>query len=214
MLIDTLKAKAIEKRLIGPDETIDAEQAFLLVRDMPYIRASSRDPETIIREWRGTCSGKHILLKKLLAELGISSRLIACTTEVHINPREVYGRLRALLEKSGGRLVDIHNYLILDLPGGEMIIDATWPASTKDMGTVVNERFVPGKNQRPACAPIKTWVVPDGRDPQDFKNELLAASFTPEELRERDEIIRELGRVTSSPWVKLYLRIRKLVRRK
>ena len=27
---------------------------------MPYQRASSRRPESIIEEWRGTCSGKHI----------------------------------------------------------------------------------------------------------------------------------------------------------
>jgi len=57
MLLDSLKAKAVEKSLLKPEQEIDAEKAFLLVRDMPYTRASSRDPETIIGEWRGTCSG-------------------------------------------------------------------------------------------------------------------------------------------------------------
>lgn len=98
MLLETLKSKAVEHGLLQPEDKIDAEQAFLLVRDMPYIRASSRDPEVIIREWRGTCSGKHYLLKGLFAELGYKSRLIACTTVVHIDPKSVHQKLRELLE--------------------------------------------------------------------------------------------------------------------
>ncbi len=46
MLLETLKSKAVERGLLKPEEQIDAEKAFLLVRDMPYTRASSRDPET------------------------------------------------------------------------------------------------------------------------------------------------------------------------
>jgi len=154
MLLDTLKSKAIEKGLLSPGEEIDAEKAFTLVRDMPYVRASSRDPETTIQEWRGTCSGKHYLLKGLFAELGYSSRLIACTTVTHIDPQSVMkGKLRDLLEQTEGRFVDVHNYLILELPEGDMIVDATWPLSTKGTGTVVNERFVLGENQKIASKP-------------------------------------------------------------
>src|SRR5512147_221005 len=109
MLIELLKSKAIEKGLLKPEDEIDVEQAFLLVRDMPYIRASSRDNETIIAEWRGTCSGKHYLLKGLFAELGYSSHVIACTTITQIDPKKVFGKLRKLLRQSEGRLVDVHN---------------------------------------------------------------------------------------------------------
>jgi hypothetical protein len=214
MLLDTLKSKAIEKRLLKPDEEIDAEGAFTLVRDMPYTRASSRDPETIIEEWRGTCSGKHYLLKNLFAELGYSSRLIACTTVAHIDPKEVRGKLRTLLEQSNGRFVDVHNYLILELPDGEMIVDATWPLATKGMGTVVNERFVLGENHQIACEPIKTWGVPEDRDSQEFKDEILKDSFTAEELAHRDEFIHTLGVMTNSRWVKFLLWMERLVKGK
>ena len=54
MLCELLQARAVELGLIEPGTTIDAERAFLLVRDMPYARASSREPEVIIGEWRGT----------------------------------------------------------------------------------------------------------------------------------------------------------------
>ena len=214
MLLETLKSEAIEKGLLEPDEIIDAEKAFLLVRDMPYTRASSRDPDTIIGEWRGTCSGKHYLLKGLFAELGYSSRLIACTTVAHIDPKDVRGKLRKLLEGSEGRFVDVHNYLILELPAGEMIVDATWPLATKGMGTVVNERFVLGENQQIACEPIKTWVVPEDRDSQEFKNEILKDTFTPEELVHREEFIQTLGVMTNSRWVKFLLWLERFVKGK
>jgi hypothetical protein len=211
MLLESLKSKALEKGLLKPEDEIDLEEAFLLVRDMPYIRASSRDPETIIREWRGTCSGKHYLLKGLFAELGYSARVIACTTITHIDPKKVFGKLRNLLRQSEGRLVDVHNYLILELPEGEMIVDATWPISNRSMGVVVNERFVPGENHKIAVEPVKSWVVPDDRDPQEFKNEILNDSFTPQELAHRDEFLMTLSKITSNKLVKFLMGLKRLV---
>ena len=211
MLLETIKSEAVQRGLVKPEEEIDIKKAFFLVRDMPYTRASSRDSETIIHEWRGTCSGKHYLLKKLFAELGYQSKLIACTTVNHIDPKSVSGKLRKLLEQSSGRFVDVHNYLILELPdGGEMIVDATWPLATKEMGLVVNEDFVLGVNHQIATKPIKTWVVPEEGDSQEFKDMILKESFTPEELAHRDEFIKELGIVTNSPWTKLLVWLKKL----
>jgi len=151
-------------------------------------------------------------LKRLFIELGYSSRLIACTTVAHIDPKNVRGKLRTLLEQSEGRFVDVHNYLILELPDGEMIVDATWPLATKGMGTVVNERFVLGENQQIASEPLKTWVVPEEGDSQEFKNEILKESFTPEELAHREEFIQTLGKMTNSRWVKLLLWLEMLVK--
>lgn len=211
MLLELLKSKAIAKGLLKPEDEIGVEKAFLLVRDMPYIRASSRDNETIIAEWRGTCSGKHYLLQGLFAELGYSSHVIACTTITHVDPKKVFGKLRRLLKQSDGRLVDVHNYLVLELPEGEMIVDATWPISNKGMGVVVNEQFVLGKNQKIAVEPLNSWVVPDDRDPQEFKNEILKGSFTPEELEHRDEFLMTLSKITSNKLVKFLVGLKKLV---
>lgn len=212
MLLETLKSNAIERGLLKPEEKIGLEQAYTLVRDMPYTRASSRDSETIIREWRGTCSGKHYLLKKLFAELGYKSKLIACTTVTLIDPKTVSGKLRKLLEQSNGRFVDVHNYLILELSQGEMIVDATWPLSTKGMGTVVNENLVLGQNMQIACVPIKTWVVPEDGNAQEFKNQILKESFTPEELAHREEFIKTLGTMTNSRWVKFLVWVKGFVK--
>ncbi len=212
MLLELLKSKAIQKGLLKPGEEIDLEKAFLLVRDMPYIRASSRGPETIIAEWRGTCSGKHYLLKGLFAELGYSSHLMACTTVGYVDPKKVFGKLRKLLRQSNGRFVDVHNYLVLELPDKEMIVDATWPISARGMGTVINEHFVLGKNQKIAVEPLKSWVVPENRDSQEFKDEILKSSFTPEELAHRDEFVKTLSKVTNSPLIKVLIRLRRFVK--
>ena len=172
---------------------IDAPAAFYLVRDMRYQRASDRQPETLIREWRGTCSGKHYLLKALFAELGLVSHLIACTTETRLDPATAHERLRPILERASGRVVDVHNYLMVDLPEGEMVVDATWPLSTLKYGLPVNEHFVLGQSQVIASPPVKVWIVPPGSDPQDFKDELLKENFTDEELDVREAFILTLG---------------------
>jgi hypothetical protein len=127
IIMASKSAKAVERGLLEPDAEMNARTTFKLVRDMPYMRASDRQPETLIREWRGTCSGKHYLLKDLYAEMGIPSRVMACTHVAHFDPKEAAPELRRLLEQTGGRFVDVHNYLVLELTEGEMIVDATWP---------------------------------------------------------------------------------------
>jgi hypothetical protein len=41
-------------------------QAFTTVRDIAYGNIGSRDPYDVLRAKKGTCSGKHALLKLLL----------------------------------------------------------------------------------------------------------------------------------------------------
>lgn len=197
MLIDMLQKEATRRGLISADQPVDAATAFELVRDMTYQRASDRQPETLIREWRGTCSGKHYLLQALFAELGMHSRLIACTTETRLDPDQVHERLRPIMETGGGRVVDVHNFLILDHPQGEMVVDATWPAGYQQYGLVVNERFEPGVDQHIAATPIEKWVVPPDKDPQAFKEKILRERYTSLELQVREEFIRTLGELFS-----------------
>ena len=77
-LVDLLKQEAVKRGFINRSTNIDLDLAFCLVRDMPYRRASSRAPEATIREWQGTCSGKHYLLKVLYAELGYHTFSTTC----------------------------------------------------------------------------------------------------------------------------------------
>jgi len=196
-LLKLLKSEAVERGMVDPGQDIDARLAFTLVRDMPYQRASDRMPETTIAEWRGTCSGKHYLLHKLFEELGLPSKIIACTSISPVNPGEITPDMRPLYEASNRRFVDVHNYLLVTIPGGkEIVVDATWPLSTKVHGMVVNEEFILGQDQALAAKPVENWIVPPGEDAQAFKDQLLIEHFTPEELQFREVVIEALSEWT------------------
>ena len=112
-LLDLLKSAAVRRGFALPSDDLDAAMVFSLVRDMPYHRASDRKPETIITEWRGTCSGKHYLLQTLFTELGLTSQVIACTTTTPIESKYIPPELQALYQEANRRFVDVHNYLLL-----------------------------------------------------------------------------------------------------
>ena len=192
-LIKQLHSKALQHRLIDTGAEMNLETIFALVRDMPYQRASDRKPETIIAEWRGTCSGKHYTLQALFAELGYRSDVVACTSIEPIAENIITPELRPLWENAAGRLVDVHNYLLLDLPGGKMIIDATWPLGSQKHGLKVNRSFCLGEDQQIACQPLQNWLIPDGADPQAFKDKLLSENFSSDELAFREAFIQALG---------------------
>jgi hypothetical protein len=193
-LLKLLKSEAIQRGLLDPAAELDAATTFVLGRDMPYRRASNRRPETTIAEWQGTCSGKHYLLQALFAELGLDSKIIACTTSIPIDPGLVPESVRPLYEAANRRFVDVHNYLLVSLPGnGEMVVDATWPLSARKFGRRVNETFVLGQNQQLSSEPLEIWPVTEDRDPQEFKDELLRSHFTAAELEFREEVIRALS---------------------
>jgi len=189
-LLDQLKLAASERDLISPDDEFDLELVFTLVRDMSYQRASDRRPETIISEWRGTCSGKHYLLHKLFVELGYESEIIACTSTEPVEPQGIPASIQPLYEAANRQFVDVHNYLLLALPGGgRMIVDATFPLSARDTGLVANEHFVLGQDHQVAANPLETFTIPPGCDAQEFKDELLQKHFTPAELEFREIVI-------------------------
>lgn len=172
------------------------QEMFALVRDMPYARASSHDPHVVIEEWRGTCSTKHELLAALLAEAGLRSTIMACTQEVQWPaalplPPELADLFAA------GRVVDLHNYLVVHAPAGDTIIDATWPLALKRLGLPANETLEWGTNMPIACVPLQTWAVPADEPLETFKTALLRAQFTPAELARRDTFIRTVGALLS-----------------
>jgi len=190
-LLSMLETESQRRGLVQPGQDIDAKAAFALVRDMPYQRASSRAPEAVIQEWRGTCSGKHYLLDRIFEEEGMESKVIMCThrfTEETTanNPSE----LREVVAR--GPVPDVYNYIRLKTDAGWMTVDATWPAKTEPLGMTVNSKFEPGRDMTLACSPIETFEVPEGRDPQAFKEELIER-FCGSQSNDRDRFINGLG---------------------
>jgi hypothetical protein len=74
-----------------------------------------------------------------------------------------------------------------------MIVDATWPLGSEKHGLKVNQNFTRGQDQQIACQPLQKWLIPEGIDPQTFKDQILNENFTPDELVFRDAFIQALG---------------------
>ena len=191
-LTKLLERESRRRNLIAPSETIVPETAFALVRDMPYRRASSREPAAIIAEWRGTCSGKHYALAQVFRELGLDSRVIMCTHRfTQDNTEHFPSDLRALVAQEP--VPDVHTYLRLKTERGWMTVDATWPGSAQPLGMPVNRNFVPGHDMAIACDAIEAYAVPPGQDPQAFKEQLIA-EFCGKAGRIRDDFIEGMSR--------------------
>lgn len=199
-LLNLLRREALKRGLLHPGTVLDAGKVFALVRDMPYRRASDRRPETLLTEWQGTCSGKHYLLKALFAELGLPSQVMACTTITPVDPGTIPEEKWALYESANRRFVDVHNFLLVSHDGDQkMIVDATWPLAARKIGLRVNQTFELGHDQQIAADPLQTWAIPEGQDPQEFKDQLLQENFTRAELEFREEVILALGEKTAKP---------------
>jgi hypothetical protein len=191
-LVPTLKAAAVERGLFAADATLDAAAAFALVRDMPYRRASSPAAEASIAEWRGTCSGKHILLQALFEELGLATTMILAPHEF---TEEGAPWLPPVLldEVRRAPVADVHNILRVQ-PAFEadwMTVDATWPLGAGALGLPVNEAFVAGSDMAIAADPIEVHHVPPDVDPTEMKRRILD-DLSVEQLERREAFLLAL----------------------
>lgn len=190
-LLAVLEHESRRRGLLSEGELLTPEVAFAVVRDMPYQRASSRRSEDIIREWRGTCSGKHYLLAEVLQELGLETQVIMCTHRFTPNNTQHFPlELRQLVATNS--VPDVHTYLKVKTTEGWTVVDATWPRSAETLGMMVNHSFTPGRDMKLACEPIDTFEVPAGRNAQEFKEQLIQQFCGPQsELR--DAFIEGMG---------------------
>lgn len=191
-LIFLLEQEGRLRSLVAADERLTAASAFALVRDMPYQRASTREPEAIVHEWRGTCSGKHYLLAGIFRELGMDSRIVMCTHRfTRENTSHFPEALRSLVASEP--VPDVHTYIRLKTDAGWMNVDGTWPSATEPLGMPVNRTFAEGRDMEIACDPVDSFIVPSGDDPQAFKEQLIA-EFCGSSSTIRDEFIEGMSR--------------------
>ncbi len=175
-LLPQLRAEAERRGLLDAGAKLDAATMFRLVRDMPYRRASDRRPETLIREWRGTCSGKHYLLRDLFEELGLAATVILATHEF-TPENSPWLPPHLTTEVRLAPLPDVHAFLRVEhnpVMHEWMTVDATWPAAARRLGLPANPSFESGRDQHIACDPIEIFHVPEDTDPQELKDRILA----------------------------------------
>jgi hypothetical protein len=193
-LIPILRQEATRRGLLEEGARIDAAEAFRLVRDMPYRRASDRRPETILREWTGTCSGKHYLLRDLLEEIGLAATVILATQEF-TEENSPWLPPHLMTEVRLAPVPDVHTFLRVEhdpIMHEWMTVDATWPAAARRLGMPSNASFEPGRDMHIAGDPIEIFHVPEDTDPQELKERILA-DYVGSEAARRDVFITALS---------------------
>ncbi len=160
-----------------------------LARDLPYRRASSGAPEAIVREWCGTCSGKHALLRALFEARGIPTRLMLATHRFTLETAPFLPpHLREALGSGG--IPDVHTFLQARWDGRWVVVDVTWPGAARALGLPANETWDGHSDMRIACVPIAFHEVRD--DAQAEKAALLATHCGPDRAR-RETFIEALA---------------------
>jgi hypothetical protein len=109
-------------------------RAVLAVSKVPYGRPDDRSAVGVLREWRGTCSTKHMLLAEIARETWPETQL-TLWHRVYRVTRELaddrWGPGTSRLVPADG-LVDVHTFAIVTLGSADLVVDATFPVREWD----------------------------------------------------------------------------------
>lgn len=109
------------------------------VRDIPYGVIGSREPQTVYENHKGTCSGKHGLLKELYHELGIQTQDYIAMHRFKDLSVSYPQSLKIILERSN--ILDPHNFFKIQINRRWILVDITWDKPLKRLGFTVNENW-------------------------------------------------------------------------
>ena len=154
------------------------------VRNIPYGATGERSPISVLENRRGSCSGKHVLLRDLLRAVGYEAEVI--TIHTHFNkaipllpsfPDDLSLMFRE------GNINDYHHFVRILIDGQWLNLDATWQDSLRDHGFPVNTDWNGIGHTTVAAATIEEF--PAVENLAAFKQKLIAA--LPLDAREKRE---------------------------
>ncbi len=154
------------------------------MRDLPYSYPASRDLAEVLRTGVGTCSGKHYLLGELYRRLGLKVRHAICSHRFNESDLPFPDRMQAMLRKD--EIVDMHDYLQLEVAGNWIDVDATWERGLRDFGFPVNEHW-DGSTPMMLSVVADEQVIVEGEAAR-TKEELLA-KLTPRQRALRKQFL-------------------------
>ena len=142
---------------------------FTKVRDIPYGDIHSRNPEDVYVKNKGTCSGKHELLKELYSEIGLKVRDFIAMHSFNDLKVDFPPDIKEILNNT--RIHDPHNFIKILVNGRWVTIDATWDKPLKRFGFMVNEGW-DGKSDMKLCV-VSTKIF-ETKNPMESKNQIIA----------------------------------------
>lgn len=117
-------------------------QAYRAVQALPYFSGPERTPQAALRDGRGACTAKHLLLRDLLRRMGWTADVEIVEGDFASGIPTHPSMPPALVRMIGQRGVrDFHCRLRVDAPKGGQLLDATWPLYLIGWGFPADERW-------------------------------------------------------------------------
>ena len=130
--------KQADNILKSPKEKPEKIRLFCdLVREIPYKRIGSLDPQDMVKEGRGSCTPKHIFLATYLKKLDIPVKFLVIPF--------FYKKLGVRYPKNKIDIVNkmplsYHTALKARLHGKWTILDVTWNSNLKKKGLLKRQK--------------------------------------------------------------------------
>jgi hypothetical protein len=122
------------------DHAPSVVEIFHTVRQYPYASTGRRTAADVVRDGKGACTGKHLLLVELLKSAGIPAAMATVFGQFGADlPPSIPGmpaQLQAMIR--GGGAADYHHYVIATIGGRSVALDATWHNALVPYGFPVN----------------------------------------------------------------------------
>lgn len=168
------------------NEPLDKKLSILFnkVRDIPYGNIGSRNPKQVYLQQKGTCSGKHELLKGLLTALKIPVKNYIILHSFNQLPVKYPKEIRTFLSKNN--IVDPHNFLKIKIGKHWQIVDVTWDLSLEKLGFPVNKTWNIDKDCN--ISVVQGGQIFETDNPLEKKLELLS-EFSVKEQENRKQFL-------------------------
>ena len=172
-----------------------AMQAYAAVQQMAYFSGVDRTPLAALRDNRGACTAKHIILRDALRAIGQRADVEVVTGDFAAAIPLHASQDTALTQmiRQGG-VTDFHCRVVLRGPEGDRRLDATWPAALASYGFAVTRGWT-GRGDTLQAMPGAT-VCATPEDVLATKVQLLAG-LDPAMIARRLEFLRLLSSWTA-----------------
>lgn len=154
-----------------------------LVADIPW--GEARAVEDVLKQCKGTCTGKHLLLQACFEKLGIEYRPVVCTFRWQEQQLKLPQHLQKILDEHTWN--HGHNFVQIQNPQGEWIdVDITWDSFLEEFGFSVLPQKWDGES---SFVGLRSYVDRwDGVSIAEKKAELIN-SLTDEQREAREEFL-------------------------
>lgn len=165
----------------------DLVSAVSAVQEIPYAWPAPVTADSVRETGRGTCAGKHALLREELDMLGLrTSRLMVVGPLVPA----LWPDLRA----SAGDLLEVHECLTVETDwAGPLLVDVTWHPAAVRAGLPGMLDWDGEADMTCAVEPLACYAVRDAEF-RAQKELLRARLYSTEQRSRRDQALREIAR--------------------